>query len=184
MKAILMHGKNTHPDDKWYPWFREQMELRGIEVHIPELPDSDEPKMEEWATILRNLHPDEHTVLLGHSRGGVTVLRYLETLPGGAQIKKVILLGTNSGSAKYMAMPTESNHGFYTKEGYDFEKIKSHCNDFVVFHSEDDPWVPFAHGKENAEELDAKFVVFKDKKHFGKNDGIVPHLIEEVASDA
>jgi serine hydrolase len=128
------------------------------------------------------LHPDKNTILLGHSRGGVAVLRYLERLSKDAKVKKVILLAANSGSAKYMAIPTESNMGFYTKEGYDFAKIKSHCSNFVAFHSEDDPWVPFEHGKENAEGLNAKFITFKDKKHFGKNDGIIPGLIEEVTN--
>lgn len=38
---------------------------------------------------------------------------------------------------------TENSNGFYTESGYDFGKIKKHCDDFVVFHSEDDQWVPF-----------------------------------------
>lgn len=180
MKVILMHGKDTNPGDKWYPWFREQMELKNIEAHIPELPNSSDPELAAWLSVLEDLHPDENTILLGHSRGGVAVLRYLERLPENAKVKKVILLAANSGLAKNLAMPTESNFGFYTQEGYDFEKIKSHCSDFVVFHSEDDKWVPFGHGKENAEGLNAKFITFKDKGHFGKNDGIVPGLVEEI----
>ena len=92
-------------------------------------------------------------------------------------------MATNSGAAKYQAIPSESNHGFYTKEGYDFEKIKSHCNNFIVFHFKDDQWVPFEHGEENAQSLNAKFIVFDNKGHFGKNNGIVPGLIEEVVNN-
>lgn len=180
MKVILIHGKDADPDDKWYPWFREQLKKANVEVHIPKMPDSSEPKMNEWLSVIDDLHPDENTVLVGHSRGGVAVMRYLEKLPLTRRIRKVILVATNSGSGKYIAIPTESNFGFYTEGGYDFEKIKSHCSDFTVFHSEDDQWVPFEHGKENAEGLGAKFLTFKNKGHFGKNNGIVPGLIKEI----
>ncbi len=175
-----MHGKDAGSGDKWYPWFREELEKKDIEVFVPELPDSSDPKMEEWLAVLESLKPDEQTILLGHSRGGVAVLRYLEKMPEEFRVKKVILLAANSGSARYMAIPSESNHGFYTKEGYDFDKIKSHCDDFVVFHSKDDKWVPFDHGKENAEGLNARFVTFENKGHFGKNNGVVPGLINEI----
>ncbi len=180
MKVILMHGKDTDPSDKWYPWFKKQMEKRGIEVHIPTLPRSKNPRIKEWLSILDSLKPDEKTVILGHSRGGVAVLRYLEELPKNKKIKKIILLAVNAGSAKYITILSESNFGFYTKEGYDFKKIKSHCSDFIVFHSKDDMWVPFEHGEQTAKGLDAKFISFKKKGHFGKNNGTVPKLIKEV----
>ena len=181
MKVILMHGKNTNPEDKWYPWFREQLEKKGVKTYIPELPNPSNPKIDEWLSVLKKLNPDEETILVGHSRGGIAVLRYLEKIPKDKKIKKIILLATNSGFIKSVAIPSESNYGFYTKDGYDFNKIKLHCNNFVVFHSKDDKWVPFSHGKENAEKLDAKFVIFENKGHFGKNDGIIPGLIKEVA---
>lgn len=175
-----MHGKDATSKDKWYPWFKEEVEKNNIEVHIPDLPDSNNPKMDDWLNVLKDLNPDDNTILLGHSRGGVAVMRFLERLSEGKKIKKVILLASNSGSAKYMAIPSESNYGFYTKDGYDFNKIRSHCDNFVAFHSKDDRWVPFEHGEENAKGLGAKFITFNDKGHFGKNDGTVPGLIEEV----
>lgn len=184
MKVILMHGKDTNPTDKWYPWFKKELQKNNIEVEVPALPSPQNPSLKEWLFELAKLQPNKNTVLVGHSRGGVAILRYLERLPANAEIKKVILLGTNSGDAKYMARPQETNKGFYTEEGYDFDKIKSHCNDFVVFHSQDDHIVPFNHGEENAKGLNAKFITFTDKRHFGVNEGIVPGLLEEILNKA
>ena len=183
MNVILIHGKDTGPNDKWYPWLKEEMEKRNIKIDIPKLPDSENPKIEEWMSVIKSLYQDENTILLGHSRGGVAVLRYLERLPKNVRIKKVILLATNSGYAKFTAIPTESNYGFYTEDGYDFLKIKSHFSDFVVFHSKDDKWVPFEHGEENAKKLNAKFITFENNGHFGKNNGIVPGLIDEIINN-
>lgn len=180
MKVVLMHGKDTNPGEKWYPWFTEQMKAHDIKCLVPALPRSEDPVMGEWLEELENTHPDEETILIGHSRGGVCVMRYLERLPVDARIKKVILVATNAGSAKAIAISGESNYGFYAEDGYDFEKIKSHCDDFVVFHSRDDRWVPFSAGEENARGLDAVFHIFNDKGHFGKALGEFPELVEEV----
>ena len=110
----------------------------------------------------------------------LAVLRWLEKLEPGRKIKKVILVATNSGKTDNIHIPSESNHGFYTKAGYDFEKIQSHCDDFVIFHSKDDKWVPFAAGEENAAGLSAKLHEFEDRGHFGRLVTEFPELVEEI----
>ena len=179
MKVILMHGKDTNPQDKWYPWFAKQMQDKNIEYIAPTLPQPADPDINEWLSKLDETQPDEHSILIGHSRGGVAVLRWLEKLAPGKKISKVILVAANSGySAKRNA--AESNKGFYTLEGYDFEKIKQHCDNFVVFHSRDDKWVPFEAGEENTKGLNAIFHQFDDKGHFGKALGPFPELVKEI----
>ena len=176
-----MHGKDTDPTQKWYPWIANEMEKMGIPHIAPTLPNASNPLMSEWLYELKKTAPDENTILVGHSRGGVAILRYLEILPEDKRVKKVILLGTNSGSNKEVSI-TDRSSGFYTEGGYDFEKIKKHCDDFVVMHSKDDPWVPFEHGEENAKGLGAKFLQFEDYQHFGKGTNEIPELLEEITS--
>ena len=102
----------------------------------------------------------------------------------GREIEKVILVGANSGHSEKMNK-TENNKGFYSKEGFDFNKIKNHCNNFVVLHSTDDEWVPFSAGEENAKGLAAKFLRFEDMGHFGiKVPGQkIPELSDEILSE-
>jgi len=180
MKIVLAHGKNTDPNQKWYPWFEKEVKKLGYEYVAPVLPKADDPVMSEWLSEIDKTAPDEDTILVGHSRGGVAVLRWLEQQPPEKHVKKVILVATNSGRLKDKAIHTESNYGFYTEEGYDFKKIKTHCNDFVVLHSKDDQWVPFSAGEINAEGLSAKFLQFDDRGHFGKGVDEVPELLEVV----
>lgn len=183
MRAILLHGLNANPDEKWYPWFAKETQQRGIRCEIPALPDGSDPRLSAWLAEIDKLKPDENTILIGHSRGGVALLRWLETQPKSRKVKKVILIATNSGFAQKMPFPDESNHGFYTKEGYDFTRIKQHCDDFVVFHSKDDQWVPYEHGQENAEGLDARLVTFERYGHFGKDTLAMPELLEFLQID-
>lgn len=180
MKVILMHGKDVGPSDKWYPWFADTVRGLGFEYHAPVLPKSDNPYIDEWKQCLTGLRPDESTVLVGHSRGGVAVLRWLEDQPANVKVRKVILIAANSGFTDKMAIKSETNRGFYTKQGYDFAKIKQHCNNFVILHSKDDQWVPYEAGQENATSLNAKLMTFDNKGHFGKGVDTIPELIEEI----
>lgn len=180
MKVILIHGKNTGPTQKWYPWFGNSIEEMGHEYIAPRLPKSADPIIDEWLSEIDKTNPSEDSILVGHSRGGVAILRWLEQLLPERRVKKVILIATNSGRLKDRAIQHESNFGFYTKGGYDFEKIKTHCDDFVVFHSKDDQWVPFSAGEFNSEGLSAKFLVFEDRGHFGKSLKEIPELLQEI----
>lgn len=180
MKVVLIHGKDTDPSQKWYPWFGDEVKKMGYEFVAPVLPRAADPIMEEWLAAINKVEPDEDTIFVGHSRGGVAIMRWLEKQRPGKKVKKVILVATNSGRLKDKAVPSESNYGFYTNEGYNFEKIKSHCNDFVILHSRDDKWVPFSAGETNAIGLSARFLKFDDHGHFGKGVNEIPELLEET----
>ena len=180
-KVILMHGKDTNPSKKWYPWLKLKVKENNTFFIAPILPNPKDPEIDKWLYELDKTKPDENSILIGHSRGGVAILRWLEKQPKNFKVKKIILVATNSGHSEKMNK-SENNKGFFTKEGFDFEKIKSHCNDFVVLHSEDDEWVPFSAGEENSKALDSKFLKFNNKGHFGKSlpNQAIPELLDEI----
>lgn len=177
-----MHGKDTSPEEKWYPWFKDAVKKAGCEFETPVLPNAADPVMNEWLRELAECNPDKDTILVGHSRGGVAVMRYLEQMSDGDKVKAVVLVATNSGVLNDMAIPSESNYGFYTEEGYDFEKIKTHCDNFYVMHSTDDKWVPYTAGVQNAKGLDVELLSFANRGHFGKGVDEIPELLEIVES--
>lgn len=178
---ILLHGKATDPTKKWYPWLKAKMTENNINFSAPVLPNPNDPEINEWLSELDKLKPGPDSILIGHSRGGVAILRWLEKQPAETKVKKVILVAVNSGYSK-KRNKTENNKGFFTKNGYDFDKIKLYCSNFVVLHSKDDEWVPFSAGEENAKGLNAKFIAFEDRGHFGgklkKQE--IPELLEEI----
>ena len=181
MKIVLLHGKDTNPAEKWYPWLGTWAKNNGYEFFAPALPNSTDPNMAEWLAEIDRAQPDEETILIGHSRGGVAVLRWLEKQAPDKKVKQVILVATNSGRLADKAIAKESNYGFYTETGYDFAKIKTHCPNFLVLHSTNDPWVPFSAGEFNAAGLAAKFMKFTNRRHFGPDTKEIPELIGEIA---
>jgi predicted alpha/beta hydrolase family esterase len=89
-------------------------------------------------------------------------------------------VAVNAGKTSQMTIPDESNHGFYSSSGYDFFALRRSSTQFVVWHSEDDKWVPYRQGQENACGLGAKFYSFTDQGHFGRGVATVPFLLDEI----
>ena len=180
MRVVLIHGKDTDPSKKWYPWLGEEVRKAGFEFIAPILPHANEPIMAEWLMEINKTNPDKDTILIGHSRGGVAILRWLEKQLIPRNIRRVILIAANGGRKEDKVISSESNNGFYTEKGFDFETIKTGCSDFVVIHSHDDNWVPFSAGEINAAGLKAKFIQLDNYGHFGQATESIPELIPEI----
>ncbi len=162
-RAIIAHCWGGDPSFGWYPYVKRELETRGFEIEVPYLPDGF-PKLSNWLSIIRNTvkTPDEETILIGHSLGCITIFRYLESLDEGEKVGGVILVAPFTEDLGYKPL---SN--FFT-EYISFQTIKEHCKRFVVFGSDNDPYVTLDHTRKVAVNLNAEFVPRHDG-HFTKN---------------
>jgi predicted alpha/beta hydrolase family esterase len=174
-KLVLLHGMNKSPNDVWYPWLGAKAREADMAYEAPMLTIGVTPVLSEWLEAITQAQPDGSTVLVGHSRGGMAILRWLEQASDDAKVGRVILVAANRGDS-----PDKASGDFFYAGDYDFAKIKQHCSDFVVFHSRDDQWVPFEAGEHNAEALGAQFVTFDNYGHFGAEMRELPELLEQV----
>ena len=88
-RVIIVHGWDGHPQEAWFPWLESELEKRGFEVQIPSMPNPPKPKIDDWVKHLSKSAKsiDKDTVLVGHSIGCQTILRYLEGLPRDKKIR-------------------------------------------------------------------------------------------------
>lgn len=161
-KALITHGWESGPNEHWYQEEAAVLERLGLEVLVPEMPGGTWPKKDEWVKIVADFNPDEETVLIGHSLGAPTILRYLENAE--KKVGKVFLV---AGFAKDLGMEETSN---FVAEPFDWEKIKASANEIYVINEIDDPWVPLERGKEIAEATGAEFVPVAGNVHFDSMD--------------
>ncbi|MCK5315191.1 MAG: alpha/beta hydrolase, partial [Anaerolineales bacterium] len=70
-RAVFCHCWGGHPDYIWYPYAKVNLEELGFQVDIPALPDTDNPRLDQWLPALKNAvgEPNEDTILVGHSLG-------------------------------------------------------------------------------------------------------------------
>src|SRR3990167_1450728 len=93
-RVYLIHGWEATSKSDFFPWLKYELEKKNIWSYFPDMPNTDEPKIEEWIGFLKkNIKElDEDTIFIGHSIGAQGVLRFLETLPDKTNVKRVILV--------------------------------------------------------------------------------------------
>jgi asparagine synthase (glutamine-hydrolysing) len=161
--VFILHGKDKSSKDVWYPWLKQKLEFKNFNTIVPDLPNTKNPDMDEWVKVLKSFELNENSILIGHSRGGVAILKFLENL--NVKVKAVFLVATNE-------------QGF----NYNYQNIKKNSQEFYVFHSKDDDVVPFHDAEVLVKNLNAKFFIFENKRHFGNSSSTfeVPEILEKV----
>lgn len=155
-----------------FPWLKNKLEEKGIEVQVPQMPNPEAPKIDEWVPFIKNLvgEPDENTFFVGHSMGVQALLRYIagiDKMVGGA----VAVAGFFK--LKDLEGPEEESIAKpWLETPMDTEKIKNNCPAVTALFSDDDPFV----GLENVEifkdRLNAKVLTFEKKGHFSEEQGV------------
>lgn len=161
-KVIIVHCWDGYPDYCWYPQTKKELEEKGYEVIVPEMPEADSPKLALWLPTLQALalDPNEDLHFIGHSAGCITILRYLEQLDVTQRIGKVILV---AGFTDDLGFKELTN--FFTTPVL-FKKIKQKAEHFVAIHSDNDPFVDLKYGDIFKEKLGADLIIKHGMGHF------------------
>lgn len=185
-RVFIIHGWGGSPNgNDWIPWAKKELENKGYEVIAPLMPDADNPRIETWIPYLANLvgGPEEGDILIGHSIGCQTILRFLQTLSTNQKIDKAILV---AGFGPYLTGLIDDEKPVarpWIERPLDFNKIRPKVNQSIVILSDNDKSVPLAENKKLFEEsLGAKVIVKHNMGHFSEGDGIteLPILLEVI----
>ncbi|MBN2052924.1 serine hydrolase family protein [Candidatus Woesearchaeota archaeon] len=182
-KAYLVHGWEGNPENCWFPWLKHELEERGYTVFAPAMPDPENPRINTWVGALKKIiKPDQNTILIGHSIGCQTILRYLESIDTKIKFGGVFLVagfvhlkGLESKEEKDIAKP-------WLSTPINWEKVRKNSKKFVAFFSDNDVFVPVEDSKIFKEKLNAKIILEHNKGHFDDEATIkeFPSLLKEI----
>lgn len=147
------------------------------DVIAPRMPQPDTPRYEAWKLWFEKVIPllDAEVILVGHSLGGIFLIKYLceNIFPRKILALYTIAAPYNDGTHPF------SHSGFVVERGFD--QVARQVTSVVLFHSTDDPVVPFDSALLYKEKIPhAVLREFSDKKHF--NDEHFPELVEVIQS--
>ena len=130
---FIFHGTGGHPGENWFPWLKQELAKEGYDATIPQFPTPEGQSLEAWLKVLKEYESSiqGNTVLIGHSLGGLFLLRLLERLK--EPVKAVFLV-----SAPIGVKPIKNWGGDYAfSDGFNFdwEAIKSNAGTSTVYHS-------------------------------------------------
>lgn len=178
----MIHGFEGIPNGGWRPWLMRELANKGIFATALSMPTPGTPKKDEWISEINhavNLFPDNDIVLVGHSLGGPAILNYLQS--SNRKIKGVFLVASPIRSTGFDYAPKMAT--FYEKP-FEFEKIKSMSDNFIIIHGDNDPFVPFSHAESMSQELGVPVISIKNGAHLNTEAGCfeLPELRDAILS--
>lgn len=189
-RVYIIHGWDGHPNEGWFPWLKKELELKGFEVHVPQLPKPESPRIQNWVPKISEVagQVDQSTFFVGHSMGCQAIARYLETLPektaaGGA----VFVAGFFKRLTGLENDPdVQATDKHWLEAPINFKKVRSRLPKSVAIFSDNDPWVPLDNQDDFKEKLNSKIIVEHSMGHFSGNDGVakLPVVLNELLSIA
>ena len=179
-KVFIVHGWVGYPEEGWFPWLKKELEDKGFEVFVPQLPDADNPRIQNWVPKLAEVvgSADAGTYFVGHSIGCQTIARYIETLPDGVKVGGAIFV---AGFFKRLTgldddKETRDVEKEWLSTPISLEKVKSHLLKSIAIFSDNDPFIPSDNQDDFRDKLGSRIVIEHNKGHFNEEEPSVWEL--------
>lgn len=160
IKIIFIHGNGgATANDHWFPWLRTQLLKFGVKVIAKTFPDNQLARQKYWLPFIEELGVDKKTILIGHSSGGVAVMRF-------SQSHRILGSALISVNYEDLGDKSEKSSGYYDKPWL-WEKIRKNQKWIIQFASKDDPYIPVSQARYIHHELKTEYYEFENRGHFG-----------------
>lgn len=177
-RVFIIHGYTGYPEKNWFPWLKAELEILGVEVYVPTMPNTEAPQFSEWHLHLQNVIgiAEEETYFVGHSLGCPAILRYLESLPEGQKVGGVVLVAGFAEPIHFTELDS------FTTEEWNDTKINQSVNKIVLINSDNDEHVPLEMGKRMRDRFNAELLVINQAGHINEKSGhkTVPFVLNEL----
>ena len=144
---------------KWREWIAQN--ITGYDVLLPDFPNKQNAQYEEWKIYFEKLLPllGDDVQLVGYSLGAMFLAKYLHESPLDSPVRRLVLV-----SPCYDDESVEDLGSFRVMSATRLEKS---AREIHLFHSKDDPVVPFTELAKFQRDLPTATVhIFEDRNHF------------------
>lgn len=179
VNVYVVHGYTSASSAEWFPWLKNKLTEIDISTTIFDMPNPNDPKVNEWDAYLdKNITEcSESTILVGHSLGCITLLRYLEKQSDDRKIGGIILV-----SGFLEPITTLPILDPFIKQNLNTPKLIKMIEKRLVISSLDDSIVPYQLSCELAKQIDAKLITVENGGHFIGQEGFTefPLVFDEI----
>ena len=175
---IILHGSFGSKTGNWFPWLKEQLELKKMEVTVPQMPVGvGIQNYNSWSNELSKLNINENTTIIAHSISPVFICKYL--INNKVKVQKLIFV---CGFNNYLGIDKDFdsvNESMYTDN---LEEIKEYCKDIVCYYSDNDPYVKYEVEKDFADTIANKQYIINNGGHLNAESGYTEfkELLQEL----
>lgn len=186
-KAYLIHGWDGSPKEPMHKWIKKNLEKKKFKVLAPNMPNPEEPVIKLWVDKVIEITKDlgDKDILIGHSIGCQTVLRYIETL-NDKKISKAILIAPwmylDENTIKEEGEDSKRIAKPWVETPINWDKVKENCKEIIAIFSDNDPYVPLSNVDLFKKKLNARILILDKRGHFDPSSGIkeLPEILEFI----
>lgn len=164
---VILHGSFGSKDGNWFPWLKESIKKRNLNVDVPQMPIGvGNQNFENWSKVMDELDIDENTIIIAHSIAPIFVCKYLIT--NKIKVKKLIFV---CGFNNYLGIDPDFDAVNSPMFIDNYTDIKIYCNEIICYYSDNDPYVKFEVEKEFADAIADKQKIIKNGGHINAESG-------------
>ncbi len=153
---------------RWREWIAQQ--AKGCDILTPTMPNGFNAVYDEWVIYFEKILPllTGDVTLVGHSLGGMFLAKYFHTHTLDKKVHRIVLIAARYGG--------EEDGSFVVTSA---KNLDESAEEVHLFHSEDDPFVPYADMAKFKKDIPNAIVhSFKSRGHF--IDPTFPEILELV----
>jgi len=165
---IIIHGAFGNPEENWFPWLKDELIKLGHNAFVPAFPTPKNQTLGEWYKVFEEYkkYVNEYSILVGHSLGCAFILNLLEK--SNVKIKAAFLVAAYCKLINNDYFDTISRS--FMKD-FEWKKIKNNCNNFFVYHSDNDMHLPTVMAEDLSKNLDGNLKIIKNGGHLNEKSG-------------
>ncbi|MFH0835650.1 MAG: alpha/beta hydrolase [Candidatus Micrarchaeota archaeon] len=180
MHFLLIHGTGGNPNEAWFPWLKKALMAYDYDVVAPQFPTPIGQNLNNWMKVAEKHYDlfDEDLVVIGRSVGAAFIPTLLEKAPIKKPIKAAFLV---AGFCSDLHLPAFKDLvSTFIEKDFNWPLIRSRCEKFFVYNSQDDPLVKPKYGKELADNLGVEMNLFQHQQHFWFSK--FPPILQDIRS--
>lgn len=174
LKGFKIESLDYFKRNKWGTSLQDKLG-QDFEVILPVMPNKLNAKYIEWKTYFEKVLEllDGEVILVGHSLGGIFLVKYLAE---NTLFRKI-------GGLFLVAAPFDDKNSEYFLVDFnlpnDLSNVATQVRSIYVYSSKDDPVVPYIDMEKYQKKLpNANFVTFENRGHFSQED--FPEIVKDI----
>jgi len=191
-KLYLIHGwGGSINSEPWFNWLDKKFEKRNLEMNlemiIPQMPDTNSPKIDEWIKKLNEIVDlDSQTYFVAHSIGCQAVIRFLSQVKEDMDISGIVFVAPwiklDEKSIEEEGPESVAVVESWISRPIDYENTRKFCSRVLSIFSDNDPYVPLSNVDIFRKELNSEIIIKSGEEHFNETKEI-NEIVEFIDND-
>lgn len=170
--TLILHGWGWNSEWNWNPWLRDEVQYKADETYVPNLPNTDNPKLKEQLDYIDIYSSDfkDGWNIVWHSLWCQLAMHFI--LENNISNLNLVLVAPTYPNIineiwEEVFWDCLENIREYYDSKINFKKFNKLNSKITIFISDNDPYVNMDSAKKFYSNFDnVKFIEFKNKGHF------------------